>query len=90
MNMQNKLFTVQFFSPHNNQFAAWEKKFKLLAKRGFKTHGNQEELMASSPQPTPIYRMSSMIYMIWNISIGQPGLAACLCSILAPAHLLIS
>jgi len=28
--------------------------------------------------------------MVWNISFGQHGLAAWLCSLPAPAHLLIS
>jgi len=31
-----------------------------------------------------------MISMVWNISIGQLGLAAWLCSLPAPAHRLIS
>jgi len=31
-----------------------------------------------------------MMSMVWNISIGQPGLAAQLCSLPVPAHLLIS
>jgi len=32
----------------------------------------------------------SMTSMVWNISIGQLELAAWLCSLPAPAHLLIS
>jgi len=40
-------------------------------------------------RPTPIYLLSTTS-MIWNISIGQPGLAAWLCSVPAPAPLLIS
>jgi len=41
------------------------------------------------PQPTPIYKLS-MTYMVWNISIGQLGVAAWLCSLPALAHLLLS
>jgi len=37
------------------------------------------------PQPTPIHKVR-MLPMIWSISIGQPGLAAWLCSLPAPAH----
>jgi len=40
-------------------------------------------------RPTPIYKLS-MISVVWNISTGQPGLAAWLCSLPAPAHLLFS
>jgi len=38
MNMQNKLYRIQFFSSPDNQFAARKKKkkFELPAKRGFK------------------------------------------------------
>jgi len=42
-----------------------------------------------TPDPTPFYILS-MTSMVWNISIGQLGLAAWLCSLPAPAHLLIS
>jgi len=43
----------------------------------------------SAPQPTPIYKLN-MMSVVWNISIGQLGLAAWLCSLPAPAHLLCS
>jgi len=43
----------------------------------------------SCPRPTPIYNLS-MVSMIWNIPVGQLGLLAWLCSLPAPAHLLIS
>jgi len=46
-----------------------------------------EKKSGSYPQPTPIYELS-MTSMVWNISIGQLGSAAWLCSL--PAHLLIS
>ena len=39
--------------------------------------------------PTPIYKLS-MIPVVWTISIGQLGLAVWLCSLSAPAQLLIS
>jgi len=41
------------------------------------------------PQPIPSHKLS-MMSMVWNISTGQLGLAAWLCSLPAPAHLLIS
>jgi len=40
-------------------------------------------------RPTFINKLS-MTSMVWNISIGQPGLDVWLCSLPAPAHLLIS
>jgi len=40
-------------------------------------------------QPTPIHKMR-MMSVVWNISTGQLGLAAWLCSLPDPAHLLIS
>jgi len=39
--------------------------------------------------PIPIDRLS-MTSMVWNISVGQPGLAVWLCSLLALVYLLIS
>jgi len=47
------------------------------------------EKRVTSPQPTPIYILS-MTSMAWNISTGQLGLAAWLCSLPASAPLLIS
>jgi len=63
-------------------------KFELLDKREFTL---MEMRKKESPVPcaTPIYILS-MPSTIWNISIGQLGLAAWLCSLPAPAHLLIS
>jgi len=62
-------------------------KFKLPAKRGFAlTEGRR----ADSYHPANPIHKSSMTSMVWNISIGQRGLAAWLCSLPAPAHLLIS
>ena len=42
-----------------------------------------------APQTTPICEVSRTS-MVWNISIGQLGLAVWLCSLPTPAHLLIS
>ena len=39
--------------------------------------------------PMPIYKLN-MMSMVWNISIGQLGLAAWLCSLPALVHLLVS
>jgi len=41
------------------------------------------------PQPTPIY-IQSMMSMVWNTSVSSLGLAAWLCCLPAPAHLLVS
>ena len=57
-----------------------KRRFKLMEKR------KQKILI---PQPTPIHKLS-MTSMVWYISISQLGPAAWLCSLPAPAHLLIS
>jgi len=41
------------------------------------------------PLANPIYKLR-MTSVVWNISIGQPGLPVWLCSLPSPAHLLIS
>ena len=51
------------------------------------TENEREKIPA--PQPTPIHKRS-ITSMVWNISIGQLGLAAWLWSLPAPAHLLLS
>jgi len=51
-------------------------KSRLLEKREF-----------LSPWPTPTYKLSTPP-MVWNISTGQLGLAAWLCSLPAPALLI--
>jgi len=61
-------------------------KFQLLDKRGFEL---MEKRKIPAPQPTPIYKLHVMP-MAWNISSCQLGLAAWLCPLPAPAHLLIS
>ena len=43
----------------------------------------------SAPWQTPVYKLG-LTSMVWNISVGQLGLAARLCSLPAPAHLLVS
>ena len=50
---------------------------------------NSQNSWIPDPQPTPIYILS-MASMVWNISVGQLGLAVCLCSLPALLHLLIS
>jgi len=44
-------------------------KFELLEKTGFR------ERRISAPWPTPMHKLR-MMFMVWNISIGQPELAA--------------
>jgi len=60
-----------------------EEKSKLMEK--FKLR----EKRVPAPQQTPIRKLS-MMSMVWNISVAQLVLAAWLCSLPAPAHLLIS
>jgi len=65
-------------------------KFKLADKTGFKlSEKRREKRSIPAPQPTPIYRLS-MPDMVWNISLGQLGLSAWLCSLKAPASLRMS
>jgi len=52
MNMQSKLFRIQFFSPFGDRCAA-RRKFKLLAERGFKLPENQKADNSTSPWPAP-------------------------------------
>jgi len=54
------------------------KRFNLSTKKRF-----------PAPLPAPIYKMG-MTSIVWNISAGQLGLAAQLCSLPALVHLLIS
>jgi len=121
MNMQNKLYTMQFFSPPETDsqpvpeqpsqnpelvdFANFTKfmDFIYLTKLTEKTPKLLEKLKRSdkrgseltkkrrllAPQPTSIYKVS-ITSMVRSISINQPGLAAWLCSLPAPAHLLVS
>ena len=62
-------------------------KFKPPDKKGLNPW--KWERKDSCPQPTPIHKLS-MMSMLWNISTGQLGLAAWLCSRPAAAPLLVS
>jgi len=75
--MQNKRYTIQFFSPPLTDCAA-------------SPQAVMEELRElADPCPTLI-SVLSMTSVVWNISVSQLGRAAWLCSLPAPAHLLIS
>jgi len=65
----------------NRKSLKFPKKFELPDKRGF-------ELMYMRRAESPLYKLS-MMPMVWNIPIAQPGLSVWLCSLPAPAHLLI-
>jgi len=67
-------------------FAQVLKKFKLMEK--FELTGEKRMKKITAPKLAPIYKQS-MMSVVWNISIGQLGLAAWLCSLPAPAHLLV-
>jgi len=43
MNMQNKLFTIQFFSPPDNQLTAQKKKVWTPHQERMQTHGSERE-----------------------------------------------
>jgi len=49
----------------------------------------KEEKEIPAPQPTPFHKLSRM-FMVWNISTGHLGLSVWLCSLPAPARLLIN
>jgi len=49
-------------------------KFKLLDKKGLELTEVRKERMIPVPQPTLIHKLS-MMSMVWNVSIGQLGLA---------------
>ena len=71
-----------------NNFAQFPKKVWTPRQEKIRTHENKKEKIPA-PQPTPIHKLS-MMSMVWNICVGQPGLAAWLCSLPAPAHRLVS
>jgi len=71
-------------------FANFLKKFKLPDERGFElTENRRAESFLTAPRPTLIHKLS-IPSVVWNISIGQLGLAAWLYSLQAPAHLMFS
>ena len=53
------------------------------------SNSQKREELIPAPQPIPIHKLSTTS-MVRDISTGQPGLPAWLCSVPAPAHLLIS
>jgi len=75
--------------PEIMNFANSWKKFELLDKRAFELVETRRADSLLPAWATPICKLS-MLSMVWNISIGQLGLAAWLYSLPAPAHLLIS
>ena len=102
MNMQNKLYTIQFFSPPDDQFTAstraviaeprnsqisWYTQKRPNSQRSLNSQKREEQIPI--PWPTPIHKLS-MTPIVWTVSIGQLGLAARLCCLPAPAHPLIS
>jgi len=91
MNMQNKLHTIQVFSLPNDHLHSQSQSSDFAKKslNSLKSLNSQKKAHIPAPWPTPIYTMSLMS-MVWSISTGQRGLAAWLCSLPAPAHLLIS
>jgi len=93
-NTQNKQYTIQFFSPHNDQLRSQSPSSNhgLCGTPGFcQIHGKRlnSRKTVPAPQPTPTYELS-MMSTAWNTSTGQLGLAAWLCSLPALTHLLIS
>jgi len=56
----------------NPEVMQFQKKFRLLGKRGFKLSQERKRCSIPAPRPTPIYKLS-MMSMIWNISMGQLG-----------------
>ena len=114
MNMQNKLYTIQFFSPPDDWFAVspqaaitepqtlgflrilWNSQKSLNLQKSFNSWmradsnlWKKQEEQIPPTQPTLIYKLS-MTSMVWTISTGQLGLAVWLCSLPAPAQLVIS
>ena len=91
--MQNKRHTAQFLSPPNNRLRRQSPSSDCRTRRchgARRTHRKVKLLEKDpAPQPAPVY-MLSMTSVVRSISTGQPGLAAWLCSLPAPAHLLFS
>jgi len=64
------------------------KRFELMEKTELLGEKEKKKVFLA-PQPTSIYKLS-MTPVVQNISIGHLGLAVWLCSLPAPAHLVIS
>jgi len=89
--MQNKRYTVQLFSLPDDQLCSQFPSSNHRTRRFCWTHRKRphsRKRQVPAPRPTPIYK-PNMTSMVWNISIGQLGLAAWLCYLPAPAHPLI-
>jgi len=100
-NMQNKLYTIQFFSPPDDElrnqslssdhgthrFPGPHKFLRFCQthefRRSHQTHRKRlnfqkrkgKKKRIPSPRATPTYKLSVMA-MVWDISVGQLGLAA--------------
>jgi len=75
-NMQNKWYTIQILTAQQLMMQPVPEQQSQIS-------------WIPAPWTTSIYKLG-MMSMVWNNSTGQPGLAAWLCSLPAPAHLLIS
>jgi len=82
--MQSTLYTVQFVSPLDDQFAAGPRAVTGTWMSWILQNSQKKWVLPA--QPTSIHKLS-MPSMVWNISAG---LAAWPCSLPAPACLLIS
>jgi len=79
MNMQSKLYTIQFFSPPSDQFAAspreqnpeimkFPKKFELPDKRELELMENEKQIascLLANPQPQTEGTVYGMEYSHW-------------------------
>jgi len=80
--MQNKLCTVQFFSPADDQFAAWKKVWTPGQER-IQNSCKTEKPIVSHPLLTPFINWA---WMVWNISIDQLGCLSVYAPSCTPAH----
>ena len=104
LNTQNNLYTIEFFSPPNDQFSASPLavsmetpetvNFAKFPKKFKFPHKREYELTEMREEdsflpPQPSTICKlSMRSMLWNISIGQLGVVVWLCFLPASAHLL--
>ena len=73
----------------NHEFHYISKKAQTPSQGSIQAHRNERERYLPAPQWLAIHELSSPC-MLWNTSIGWFALASWLCSLPAPAHLLIS